>query len=799
MFLTNLKVALRNILKHKGYSAINLFGLVVGLASFMIIMLYVYDELSYDKFHKDSDRIYRVVLDSIEQDGSKTLQNSTPAALTEALTREIPEIENATRLHPPFWGKASLSNENYKYYDNDFLYIDKSFFNVFSFRFIKGDPQSAFENPFSVVLTESLARRFFGDKNAVGQTLVFNQGGDKSLIVTGVIEDAPSQSHLQFDFLTSTLVIRPQWVNNWGTDRHMRTYIKVKPDVRITEVDAKIQNLTGKYEVRSAGVTHQYFAQPLAGLHGIHLSSRLYELAPGGNRLYVQVLITVAFFILVIAGINYVNLATARSAIRAKEIGVRKVVGALRKTVIRQFLVESVLMAVIAGGIAVALTEVSLPFFNDLMQKHLSLISTGSLAVWIGMPAAIFIFGLAAGLYPAFYLSAFRPISILRKQIAFKKKGLDLRKALVVSQFALSAFLMVGIIVVQRQMAYVQSADLGFDKDQVLVIDGFQNTPNRDRGFVVRRTLEALPGVQRVGGTQEMEIGLSRGGVGGIKLRGGDGKPVTTAAYVIDDGFVDVFGLEFIEGRNFSSEFSGDMNGDNIIVNEMAVKQLGIRGSALGKQIVRHFGREQTIIGVVKDFHTSSLREEIFPIVMIYDPQAWYAVAKLSGGEIRETLIKIEETWDKFVPGKPIDFYFMDDAINQLYRSETNFEAVFSVMTGVTIMIACLGLFGLVAYTAEQRTKEIGVRKVLGATVANVIALLSSEFVRLVVFANIVAWPVAYVVMNKWLENFAYRIDLGLRDFALAAFSVLLIAVLTVSSQAIRAALANPVASLRHE
>jgi len=799
MLIYNLRLAFRNMAKNKGYSTINLFGLAIGLASFVIIMLYVYDELSFDQFHTDSDRIYRVVFDRTERDGSKSSRIDTPGALKEAMIDEIPEIEHATRLNGSTWVKALLANKKYTYFDKNLLYVGTSFFDVFSFQFIDGEAHTAFVDPSSIVLTESIAHRFFGSKEALGKTLTFNQ--NQPLKVTGVIEDVPTNSHLQFDFLISrTVANRPGRETNWGQG-HMHTYIKVIPQANLQEVDAKIQRLMEthhQFYLEEMQVEESYFAQPMTS---IHLSPpRLWEMTPGGNKLYIQVLLMVAFFILFIAGINYVNLATARSAMRAKEIGVRKVVGALRKAVIYQFLMESILMSVVAGCMAVALTEVVLPLFNNLMQKDLSLLATGSFPIWLGIAAAVLVFGLAAGLYPAFYLSAFKPISVFRKHLTSKKGGFDLRKTLVVSQFALSAFLLVGIIVVQQQISYIQSADLGFDKDQVLVIDGLQKSPTwMDRNNVVRKKLATIPGVLRVGGTHEMEIGLKRGGTGSGKLKGTDNAPVVTAAYLADEGFLEVFGLEWIEGRNFSHEFSFDMNGHNAIVNETSVRHLGIQGSALGQKIVWPNGGENTIIGVVKDFHTSSLHDEIFPVIIRYNPSAWYAVLKLSGGQIRETLVQIEEVWNEFVPGTPIDFYFMDDKINQLYRSERNFHIIFSAMTSLALIIACLGLFGLVAFTAEQRTKEIGIRKVLGASVANITALLSGDFLKLVALANLIAWPVAFYAMNKWLQNFAYRIEIGWWVFALAGGLALVIALLTVSLQAIRAALANPVDSLRYE
>ena len=793
------KIAWRNLYKHKTYASINIFGLVVGITSFIIIMLYVRDEFSYDQFHTHANRIHRIVVDHIETNGTKSPRIATPGALTEAIKRLIPDIEHATYLHTASWGKALLSNENHTFFGQNFLYVNDSFFDVFSFPLIHGNTKSALTDPASVVLTESMAKKFFGTNKALGQTLTFNQfKQDVSLKVSGVIKDVPTQSHLKFDFLIPSLLVRPEWANNWGQG-HTYTYIKVKPQAALTEVNAKIQHLMDTHHLKK-DIQVIAYTQPLTGINGIHLAPpRLWEMHPGGNQQHLQTLILVAFFILLIAGINYINLATARSAMRAKEIGMRKVVGAFRKTLIYQFLNESILLSLIAGLIAVSLTEMILPLFNNLMQKELSLFTAGNQFVWLGITTAVLLFGLTAGLYPAFYLSAFKPISIFSKQRTTKRARFDLRKTLVVSQFALSAFLIIGMIVVQKQMTHIRSTNLGFDKDQIIVIRNFHRTPNRDRNFVVRNTLKTIPGVLKVGGGLGNNIGL-RGATygGGIRLKDTNQDPVGYHAQLVSGGYLDVFDLEFITGRNFSPEFPSELK-NGIVINETAVKKLGIQGSPLGQTIITHTNAEKTIIGVVKDFHTASLHHEIAPLIFLYNNMGWEGVIKLSGGQIQETLAQIQETWAKFVPDTPMDYYFIDEAINNLYRTEQNFHTLFSIMTGLTLIIACLGLFGLAAFTAEQRTKEIGIRKVLGATTPNVVGLLSKEFVKLVTIANIIAWPIAYVVMNNWLTNFAYRITFGIEIFALSGALALSIALITVCTQTFKAARSNPIDALRTE
>ncbi len=795
MFKNNFKIAVRTSLRHKGYAAINLLGLAIGIASFLIIVLYVNDELSYDQFHTDSDRIYRVVVD-VEKGSYKSSQKSTPGALRETLLHEVAEVEQATFLHPCGWGKVLLWNEKYRYYDKNLLFADQSFFEVFSFQFIHGDARSAFEDPLSVVLTESMANRFFGSSSeAFGQTLTYNLfNQDKNLKVTAVIKDVPARSHLQFDFLLASAMIRPQYVNNWGTDRHVHTYIKVRPQVSMAVVDRKIQDIIDRYAIKLEGETHTYTTQPMTGLNGIHLSPpRRGEITPSGSKLYIQVLLAVAAFMLLIAGINYVNLATARSATRVKEIGIRKVSGALRKTIIHQFLVESVLLSLLAGVIAIILTALALPFFNDLMQKRLSLLTIDNPLVWLSIPMIVLVFGLISGLYPAFYLSSFRPVAALRKQITSKSNGIDLRKVLVVSQFALSTFLIVGMIVAQRQMAYIYGADLGFDKDQVIVIDNFNKTPKWDRDYIIRNEIERLAGVTRAGGTLENMIGTRRGATGTIQLNP-DSPEFPSLAQLVDERYLEVFGLEFVEGRNFLTSNPSKAQA-GIILNETAAKKMGILGSAIGQKIGGAGG--EIVVGVVKDFHASTLHHEVLPYAFIYHPGAYNAVLKLSGGTIPETLTQIEKIWEKFVPNAPMEYYFLDDRINRVYESELNFKTLFTTMTGLALFIACMGLFGLVAFMAQQRTREIGIRKVLGASVSILITLLSKDFLILVGWANVIAWPIAYLTMNKWLENFAYHINIDWRIFLLSGVIAFVVAALTVSFHTFRTAVSNPVNSLR--
>jgi putative ABC transport system permease protein len=793
MLIYHLKVAFRTITRHTGYSLINLFGLAIGIACALIIVLFVRDEMSYDRFHSDADDIYRIVVDRFGVDGSVTPRIGTPGALAEAAVKEIPEIQQATRLNPTYWGKVLLSDDkNNSYYGDDLLYVDNSFLDVFSFPLVAGDAESALHDPLSIVLTETFAARFFETRDAVGRTLILN---GTAMQVTGVLQDPPKQSHLQFSFLVSILGKRPQWATNWG-EGHMHTYVNVRGDASPSEVETKIQDLMETRGLQETKAT--YSIQPLAGIHGIHLSApRRGELGPSGSKLYIQVLLLAAFFILLIAGVNYVNLATARSGLRAKEIGVRKVAGAPRTTLIRQFLIESVLMSAGAAIVAVALAELALPIFNSVMQKELALVTAGNESIWWLLAGTVVLFGLAAGSYPAAYLSSFMPVSVLKNLRASGQRRFRLRQSLVVFQFVLATLLMIGALVVQKQLDFMQSADLGYDKDQVIVIENFNRVPGRDVNFAARFTLAKISGVEKVGSTTDI-VGKGARGWGSIEIQGSDNEIEVAAAHV-DYDYIETVGIALKEGRHFSPSFESDSTPLAAILNETAVAEMGLEGPVVGRLIDDSAGRTARVVGVVKDFHFASLHDEIGPFVFFWGSRAGTIAIKIQGGTIPETISQIEDTWSRFVPDFPMDYYFLDSEIDQQYRSEQNFGMLFAVMTILSIVVACLGMFGLVSFTAERRTKEVGVRKALGASVANIVALLSKEFVLLVFVANLIAWPLAYGIMTRWLQNFAYHASVGLPVFALAGAIALAIAGLTVVWQAVRAASANPVDSLKFE
>lgn len=640
------KTAIRSALKHKGYTAVNLFGLTIGLTCFCILMLYIQDELSYDGFHQDADRIYRVSRDTFSEDGSKTPTVYTETALVAAMVQGVPEIEAGTRIaRNRSWGKAALKYAQDTYYDDRVLYIDDTFFDLFSFDFVEGDAETALEGPTSIVLTESLAKKFFGDRSALGKALTFDHrlSPNAAMQVTGVVSDPPAQSHFTFDFLVSIKIV-PNWREpNWHGDNTIASYIKVAPGVSVDELQGRIQRLVQESKPTTRD---RYVVQPLIGLDGIHLSShRGGELGTNSDTLYIKVLFIAALFVVLIAGINYINLTTAKAATRAREIGVRKVVGAVRQDLMRQFLTESVLMCAAAGVAAVGLTEAALPFFNSMMQKQLSLFAATSQPIWLLFGAVTLAIGLLAGAYPALYLSSFRPISVLKSSGATSRTRFGLRQGLVVFQFGLAALLMVGVTVVQQQMNYIRSADLGFDQDQVIIIKNFTA---QDPNFVIRQTLADLPGVVNVGASGQNVGVMDQSWLTSINVLGSDNKqPVMWGAY-IDHNYLDVLGIKLKAGRGFVPERDIDPRGrlgNTIILNETAVRQLDIPEPVLGQQLVVNRG-EYTLVGVVEDFHATSLHDEVLPMAFVfYHKVRKFVAIKVAGGDVRATLEQVEDTW----------------------------------------------------------------------------------------------------------------------------------------------------------
>jgi putative ABC transport system permease protein len=796
------KIAVRNLLRYKAFSFINIFGLATGMACSLLIFLFVKDEISYDRFHKNAENIYRVVKDFVNDDGSRLPDATTPPALSPAMQREIPEVAHTTRVFPNWGANFLIKYGDKKIMEEKLCRVDSSFFDVFTFPFIQGNAKDVFKDINSIVITESTAKRYFGNENPMGKTLQIAELGD--MMVKGVLKDAPYNSHFHFDFLISTRKFSGNIDANWGW-YNFYTYVKLKSPASVTSLNKKIQDL---YKRNNEDGKNIFYVQPLTG---IHLSSNLkWELEPNSDRLYVYVFTIIAIFIILIAGINYVNLSTAKASVRAKEVGVRKVAGAFRSSLVNQFLIESVITCLIAAALAVIIAQLLLPVVNNLTLKHLTVI--GNLSVLLYMIMGALFLGIVAGFFPAVYLSSFRPIHVLKGLKVSDKGTLNLRKALVIVQFTISTVLIIGALIISQQMHFIQSAKLGLNKDQVVVVKNAYYLSRSEADAFQNLALQ-IPGVKKIA-TSDGVVG-GQNWTNGMRLKGSQNSQLINFLSVSYD-FLDALGIQIKEGRSFSSNFASDTMSDGIpkgpldqniggtILNEAAVKDLGIPEPAVGKQVLWSNDGDTmyyvTVVGVAKDFHFTSFRNQIKPFAFVNIHQRFSNfTVKLSTDNIKQTLGQLETTWKKLSGDRPFEYNFLDETYASLYQSEMRFQKVFISLVALGIIIACLGLFGLATFAAQQRIKEIGIRKVLGASVSNLIGLLSKDFLKLVIIALIVAIPIAWFAMNKWLQDFAYRINIQWWVFLIAAIITVLIAWITISAQAFKAAVANPVKSLRTE
>ena len=804
MIKNHFKIAFRNLMKNKVLSFINIFGLASGIACALLIILFIKDELSFDRFNKDPERIYRVVKDFVNEDGSRLPDATTPPALAPAMQKDIPEIESTVRVFSNWGGKYLIKYGDKKFYEEGVYRADSSIFNVFNFPFVKGNAAVAFKQLKSVVFTESAAKKYFGNDDPIGKTVDIDPMGPH--MVSSVIKDVPENSHFKFDFLISTRTIGGgnNIDNNWGF-YNFYTYIKLKPNTSIASAEPKIKALFKKNQPDNKNI---FYTQALTD---IHLKSNLkWELRPNSDKIYLYVFGTIALFVIIIASINYINLVTAKSSLRAKEVGIRKVVGAARESLIRQFLTESVLTVFLASIFAIGLAVIILPAFNHFTQKDLSVFSTNSQLVWLMIAGFTLFIGLIAGLYPAFYLSGFRPAFVLKGLHTSGSNTITLRRALVILQFVISVVLIAGSLIINRQLNFMQSAKLGFNKEQVVVVNNLQQSANSE---AFKNALTQIPGVKKASGADGMIGGQNW--TTNLRSRGSQNGQLVNFISAGND-VLDVLGINLKEGRGFSAQYPADTlnNGipggplnqvvGSIILNEKAVKDLGVPSPSVGQQLVLSSDADTTyyvkIVGVVKDFHFTSLRDEIKPFAFLKNNRRVNSLAvKIDPHNMQNTLSGMQNKWQSIFADRPFDYYFLDESIGKLYSSENNFKDLFFYFTIIALIIACLGLFGLAAFTAEQRTKEIGIRKVLGASVTNVVAMLSKDFLKLVCIASLIAFPIAWFIMNKWLQNFTYRTAISWWIFLIAGVSAVLIALITISFQAIKAAIANPVKSLKTE
>ena len=794
--LTNyLKIAFRSLWKNRVYSGINVFGLAVGLATCLLIALYVANELSYDRFHERADRIYRVVQHT-QWDGGDVNAAITSAPFAEALKQMYPEVEQAVRILPE--GGGTIQFGTTKLVANDILFADASVFQVFSHPFLFGNPQTALSQPQSIVLTKELATKLFGDPaRAVGKTVLFDTNYPN--LVTGVIDNVPVNSHLTFSGLRS---LKKDFTSGWQQS-DLYTYLLLKRDADVGKMAAKLPLFFDRYLKPEMGnVNYTMTLQPLTA---IHLHSNLdYEISPNGNSQTVVVFIIIAGLILLLASINYMNLSTARSIIRIREVGIRQAVGSARSQLAGLFLTETLLLTVVATALGVLLAQLALPLFNDLTGKTLSLWRFGIGYSLLAVVGFALLTSLLSGTYPALFLSGARTVTALRGQLGNQAGTVAFRKTLVTFQFVITIALIAASVIIYQQLRFALTTPLGFNKDQVLTFH-----------LTDKETRENVPAIkaQLLGSTLIEGVSGASNPVGNNNL-GGSGyffeidctmseSTRMTQTIQVDGDFLPTMEIKLAEGRNFSDANPADRD-HAILVNETLVKILGWK-NPIGKRakfFTSNGPAERTVVGVVKDFHTYSLQHKIEPLAlrMVPDPQEQDNVyIKIKAGQTEAALALIEKTYRQYEPGGVFSYQFLDQNFARQYATERKQSQLLLLFTILAIFIACLGLFGLTTFIAEQRTKEIGVRKVLGASVISIVTLLSRDFLTLVLVALVIASPLAWWVMNKWLGTFAYKITIGWGVFAIAGTLAIIIALLTVSFQSIRAALMNPVNSLRSE
>lgn len=809
MFKNYFKVAIRNLWKNKTFSLINIVGLAIGLSCFLLIAVYVMDELSYDRFHKSANRIYRINSD-IRFGGNELHIPHTSDMMGGILKKDYPEIETYTRLFTNSGSKLVKKGRQY-ITEKKVGHVDSTFFDVFTVPAIIGDTKTALHEPNTVVITESAAKKYFGVTDVVGKTIETNDNGATVYKIMAVVQDLPANSHFELDFFFSMKNVDYPWGELMSHNFH--TYLLLKEGADYRSFEKKFDQYIDRYllpqikqlmqinkieELEKAGNKLEYNLTPLTDIH--LYSQQSFELKPSGDIQYVYIFSGVAIFILLIACINFMNLTTARSANRAREVGIRKVLGTAKRKLVMQFLSESTLMAVLSLIIAILITNLALPLFNDVAAKTMSiqaLFTPYILPLLIVLPLLV---GILAGSYPAFYLSSFNPIAVLKGKLSKGGRASGFRSVLVVFQFATSIILIVGTIVIYRQLNFIQTKNLGFNKEQILVIDdayalkdkiaAFKNEVLQMHGVASGTISGFLP----VSNSSRNDNSFSKEAV--MDATSGFGMQT----WRIDYDYIRTMGMEIVKGRNFSKDFGADSSA--VIINETTAKFLGYE-DPIGKTIYQSSDDDHptpyTIIGVVKNFNFESIRKNIQPLGLFLGKSKEAASFKVKADDIPALVKNIESKWKIMATGMPFSYRFLDDSFNEMYRTEQRVGKIVLTFSILAILIACLGLFGLATYIAEQRTKEIGIRKVLGASVGGLVQLLSKDFIKLVAIAFVIATPLAWWAMNEWLQDFVYRVDLTWWIFLLAGCIALFIALSTVSFQAIKAALTNPVKNLRAE
>lgn len=804
MFKNYLKIAWRNVLKNKGIFSINILGLSLGITTCLLISLFIFDELSYDRFNEKADNIVRVVLDA-NINGEQIKEAVTMAPVSAAFVKDLPEVIAGTRLSKVYNPKFTYENTTFR--NSKFAYVDPNFFEVFTLPIIKGDAITPLSKPNTVVITESESQKYFGDTDPIGKQLTLERNKHIDFTVTAVIKDVPKNSHFHFDVFASTLGYVDAQSTSW-TESSFFNYLLLREGTDYKVTEGKIPTLIEKYmgpQIKAEmGASYTDFVAKnkidlkLQPLTDIHLKSDFIassQIEEGGDIKTIYIFMAIAIFMLLIACINFMNLSTAAASKRAKEVGIRKVLGSNRKKLALQFIVESFLATVIAVVLAIGIFAVVFPMFNELAGERLDISQLLDVKIILLLVSFILIIPFLAGGYPAFYLSSFNPIKALRSKFGGTSGSNHLRGGLVVFQFVISAVLIVATLVVEQQMQFIEKKDLGYEKDQLLIL--------RDAyllGTDVTTLKDKLLTDSRVAGISQSAY--TPAGNSDVSMSGiykGDQYIRRMFTYDIDDQYIPTMNMELVSGRNFSRDFG--IENDKVIINETAAKLLGFSTEAIGKKILRDTNngkKELTVIGVVKDFHFKSLKIDIAPLIMLNNAYGGLIV-KAKVQDMSSLIEKVNTLWSGYNTKEAFDYFILDDAYTRTYITEQKMGYTLTIFSLLTIFVACLGLFGLVTYTAEQRIKEIGIREVLGSSVAQIVALLSKDFLKLVLISFLIAFPLAYYLMNTWLQDFAYRITLSPWVFVLAGVTTLVIAFLTVSFKSIQAATVNPVKSLKAE
>ncbi len=812
MLKSYLKIAVRNLKKQKAFSLINISGLSIGLTCTVLILLFVQFEMSYDRFHKNADRIYRVDMKYKDRGRSITMSKLKPSKLHD-ITENYAEIENNTKIH--HMRNILIGYGKNRFFERDLFFADPSLFEVFTFNFIKGNPESALETPNSILLSEKMVQKYFGKEDPIGKTVTFASGktsnyynfGTHSFTVTGILENFPENSTHKFDFISSLKSLKSVLSGNetskytysmqidgktrkietvsGRTIRHYITYLKLKEDSSPKDLQEKIQAEYDKSDDKIIKESDIHL-QPLTG---IHLLSKT-------RVKYIYIFSAIALIVLIIACINYMNLSTARFSSRAKEVGMKKIVGARRSQLIRQFLGESTFLTVIALLISLFLAEFILPYFNNIIGNELKTDYLNNWQYLAGLAGIILFTGLVAGSYPAFFLSSLKPVNVLKKQVKTSFVHYLLRKNMVVVQFTISIFLIISTIIITKQLNFMRNEDLGYNKENIVVLP-IKDRKMRPKLAALKTELSKHSNIISASSSQYIPLkGIYYPRK--IKFEGApENKEFDINICGIDNNFINTYGLTLLAGREF--EKTGGSNSGKFLLNELAVKELG-NTDVIGKSLKVDENRHGEIIGIIKDFQLFSKKEENRPFAFyVYPGLDSYISLKINPDDISLTLEYINQVWNRFSPEKPPVYQFFDDIVEAEYTMEERLGKMFIYFSFLTVFIACLGLFGLASFTAERRTKEIGIRKTLGATVPGIVVLLTREFTKWVVVANVIAWPASWFVMNKWLQEFAYKADFGWDVYILSGFLAMVIALLTIGFQAVKAAAANPVNALKYE